>query len=99
VDISYAHSYNRTLTIIIPKGYHIKGLDKLNINHTFNNTSDKPSFGFVSSYTLEGDKLIITCKEYYNDLSYSVAQFEDFKRVINDAADFNKISILIEKDS
>jgi hypothetical protein len=98
VDITYAHNYNRTLTINIPKGYHLKGLEKLIIQHRFDNAAGKPSFGFVSSYKVEGDQLIITCKEYYNDLTYPVSQFEQFKEVINDAADFNKISILIEKD-
>lgn len=97
VDISYTHSYNRNIIVNIPAGYQVKGLDKLNINHTYTNSSNKPSFGFTSSYKIENNQLIITIKEYYYDLTYSVSQFDQFKEVINDAADFNKVSILIEK--
>jgi hypothetical protein len=98
VDIAFAHNYQRTITINIPQGYKLKGLDKLNISHAYNNAQGKPSFGFVSSYVLTSDKLVITCNEYYNDLTYPVSQFEQYKEVINDAADFNKISILFEKE-
>lgn len=98
VDIPFAHNYQRTITINIPKGYKLSGLDKLNINHTYNNAAGKPSFGFVSTYTVKGDQLVVNCSEYYNDLTYPVAQFEHYKEVINDAADFNKISILIVKE-
>lgn len=97
IDIPYAHNYKRTITVIIPSGYEVKGADKLNINHTYNNAAGKPSFGFVSSYKIEDNKFIITCNEYYYDLTYPTTQFNAYKEVINDAADFNKISILLEK--
>ncbi|MCU0423270.1 MAG: DUF3857 domain-containing protein [Bacteroidia bacterium] len=97
VDIEFAHAYNRTITFEIPDGYKLKGLEKLNLKLEFNNADGKPSYGFVSSYKLEGNKLIITCTEYYNDLTYQVKEFENFKKVINAAADFNKITILLEK--
>jgi hypothetical protein len=97
VDIPFAHYYIRTIKINIPEGYKVKGLDKLIINHTHNNGAGKPSFGFTSTYKMEGNQLVINCSEYYNDLTYPLSQFEQYKEVINDAADFNKISILIEK--
>lgn len=98
VDIPFAHNYDRTIVLTIPEGYVFKGLEKLNINHTFTNSSGAPSFGFTSKYTLENNKLTIYCTEYYNDLVYPVEQFNNYKTVINDAADFNKIAILIEKN-
>lgn len=97
VDIDFAHYYDREIVIIIPDGYTAKGLDKLNITNTFNNAAGEPSFGFTSGYTLQGNKLTITCKEYYNDLHYPSSIFEQYKKVINEAANFNKITILIEK--
>lgn len=97
IDITFTHSYNRQMVINIPAGYKVKGLDKLNMNYTYNNMQNKPAFGFVSSYKQEGEKIIISCVEYYNDINYPSAQFNDFKKVINAAADFNKITILFEK--
>lgn len=97
IEIAYAHKYVRKITIEIPEGYQAKGLEKLNIDLQYKNLAGEFSMGFVSSYTIEGNKIIITCEEFYNDLSYPIIQYEDYAKVINAAADFNKISILIEK--
>ena len=98
VDIPFAHSYHRTITISIPEGYTAKGLDKLILNLEFLNENQQKSYGFISSYTLENNKIIIKCNEYYNDLTYPKTVFNSFKKVINAAADFNKIAILFEKN-
>lgn len=97
IDINFTHSYNRQIVITIPEGYKVKGLEKLNMNYVHNNEKGEPSFGFVSSYKEENGKIVITCTEYYNDISYPVGQFNNFKQVINAAADFNKITILFER--
>jgi hypothetical protein len=97
VDIDFAHSYQRLITITIPEGYEVKGLNALNISYAYNNEKGEPSFGFISSYKQENNRLVITCNEYYKDLFYPLSQFADFKKVINAAADFNKITILFEK--
>lgn len=97
IDIEWAHSYNREIVITLPDGYNAKGLEKLNMKYEYQNANKQPAFGFTSTYKLEGNKLIINCVEYYNDLNYPMEQFTDFKRVVNAAADFNKITILLEK--
>jgi hypothetical protein len=96
-DIDFAHAYKRVITLHIPEGYKLKGLDKLNMNFTFKNSETNNNFGFTSTYKVEGNKLYVYCDEYYNDLHYPVTDFNAFKQVINAAADFNKISILLEK--
>lgn len=98
IDLDFCHQYVRTIKINIPKGYKFSGLDKLNINIVFNDENAKPNFGFTCSYTNENGQLIIRCREYYSKLSYDIGQYENFKKVINAAADFNKISILLEKE-
>jgi hypothetical protein len=55
------------------------------------------SMGFVSSYKLEGSQLVITVNEYYKYVSYPLGRFEDFRKVINASADFNKITLILEK--
>ena len=52
---------------------------------------------FTSTYKIEGNTIVIEYHEYYNDLDYPILQYDEFAKVINAAADFNKISILIEK--
>ncbi len=96
-DIDFAHAYKRTITLHIPQGYTAKGLEKLNMNFTYKNSETGNNFGFTSTYKLEGNTLYVYCDEYYYDLHYPVADFNAFKQVINAAADFNKISILLEK--
>ena len=96
IDMPYAHVYEREIRVKIPAGFQLDGLDKLNINHAFDD-SEGPLFGFKSSYKIEGDELVVNCREYYNKASLPVEKFEDFRKVINDAADFNKITILVKK--
>lgn len=93
IDLDYAHNYRRTLNFSVPAGYQLKGLEKLNMNIT---TDDK-SMGFISSYKMEGDKLVVTVDEYYNVTRLPVSAYEPFRKVINAAADFNKIKLVLEK--
>lgn len=97
IEISYAHRYVRHIVIEIPDGYQAKGLEKLNMDLQYKNAAGEYSMGFTSKYKVEGNKVIIECVEYYADLDYPIEQYDDFAKVINAAADFNKISILIEK--
>ena len=42
--------------------------------------------------------LIIICEESYTELSYPKERFEEYRSVINAAADFNKKTILLSKN-
>jgi hypothetical protein len=55
--------------------------------------------GFVSSYEQNGNTLKITIKENYNSIFYPVQQYEEFKKVINASADFNKVVLVLDKAS
>ena len=88
--------YKRTLIVNIPEGYEVANLEKLAMDISFDQNGDR-DMGFVSSYTLEGSVLKITCEEYYYTMNYPIERYEDFKKVINAAADFNKIAILLKK--
>lgn len=96
IDMPYAHSYERIIKVKIPSGFKLEGLDKLNINHAYDDEQG-PMFGFKSSYKIENGELVVICREYYNRTSFPVEKFEEFRKVINDAADFNKITILVKK--
>ncbi len=53
---------------------------------------------FVSGFTKEGNIVKIHVREEYRNIYYPVSQYEDFKKIINAAADFNKIVLVLEKN-
>ena len=40
---------------------------------------------------------MVTVDEYYHKVHYTVEEFDDYRAVINSAADFNKIVLFLEK--
>ncbi len=95
----YPHKYTRMITLDIPDGYTVKGLDKIMISkkHKMVRGTATDSIGFISSYTYEGNKLVIYCTEYYECIEWPVSDYPAYSEVINSAADFNKISVILEK--
>jgi len=98
-DMDYPHGYRRDLTIEIPTGYRVKGLEDLGMNIDYRDAAGQPLMGFVSEYALRGNKLSVSVHEYYARSSYPLQQFEDFRKVINAAADFNKITLVLEPET
>jgi len=88
--------YKRQLIITIPEGYEAVNLDQLNMNVVYQ-ADGKDDMGFISTYKLEGNKLIVDCEEFYYSTTYPVDTYDIFQKVINAAADFNKIAILLKK--
>jgi hypothetical protein len=96
IEIPNPHQYTRNIEIDIPAGYKVNNLDKLNMN-VVANYQGKETCKFVSKYTLKDSKLAVNVFETYNDSYVSKIVYEDYKKVINAAADFNKIIIILEK--
>ncbi len=95
---NYPHMYSRTLVVHIPDGYKVKGLEKFVIHNTFKNDNSETtdSIGFVSNYVLDGNTLTIVCTEYYQLVEWPKVKYEQYRTVINSAADFNKLSIILD---
>ena len=51
---------------------------------------------FTSKYEINGNRLTVTCVEYYNEIDIPLERYEEFRTVINAAADFNKITLVFE---
>jgi hypothetical protein len=96
MDVTVPHHLYRTIELTLPEGYKIKNPTDLNISEVYQE-KDVETMGFVSSYTLTGNVLKITIKEEYNRVTYPKGQYENFKKVINASADFNKIVLILEK--
>jgi hypothetical protein len=95
MDVNYPHALIRTIEFILPQGYKIKNPDDIKISKVIR-TNDVVNLGFESSYKLEGNVLKVSISEQYCQLQYPIAQYEDFKKIINAAADFNKVILVLE---
>lgn len=96
VEIDYPHYYTRKIKILLPKGATVKNLEKFTMDFK-NEVNGKTEAAFVSKYTQKGDEIIVDNVEYYNIVNYPLAKFDEYKAVINAAADFNKIVIIVTK--
>lgn len=94
VENTYLHSYHREIEFTIPEGYKCSNLKDLVIevdpfeeHHTL----------FKSSYEVDGNVIKVVVDEYYDELVLPKSSYEDFRAVINAAANFNKITLVLEK--
>lgn len=96
VEIDYPHSYLRKIKIILPEGTTVKNLDKFNLNFK-TNINGKDEAVFVSNYNATKNEINVENVEYYKIMNYPLEKFDEYKAVINAAADFNKIVIILNK--
>jgi hypothetical protein len=96
VEISFPHSYTRKIRIILPAGLVIKNLEKLAMDHKaiINGNTEA---AFSSRYEQKGNEILIQNEEYYKKVNYPLDTFEQYRNVINAAADFNKIVLVLSK--
>jgi hypothetical protein len=102
VDLDYPYCMNRTITVNIPKGYKIVNPEAVKMHADYVNRDLKPVISFHSDYELKtdkknGDKLIVTISENYPQMHFSALEFDRYKAVVNTAADFNKVTLLMAK--
>lgn len=96
LENEYNRGYEREIRIRVPKGYTIKNPQELKFDVTYKDGNEAP-FLFQSDYSLKEDLLTVTIKEYYKQLYAPLARYEDYRNVINAAADFNKVTLVLEK--
>ncbi len=97
VENDFNRLYDRKIRVHLPAGYTIKNPDDLKFNVVYT-TGEKQPFAFISKYTLNGNVLDVDITEYYTEISVPLDRYEEFRRVINAAADFNKVTLVLEKD-
>lgn len=95
IEMQYPNKYDYTIVVHIPKGYTVEGLESLIIKKELKDAEGVQKCKFESNYKLKGNKLTITIQEFYKDNEYDIAEYEEFRTVINAASDFNKASILL----
>ncbi|WCT10065.1 hypothetical protein [Mucilaginibacter jinjuensis] len=91
VYMNAARTITYTISINIPKGYSVKGLEEL-----VKNSSNKTG-SFASTATLNGNVLNIKVTRVYNSNFEKVTDWKSLMAIIDAAAEFNGKQILLEK--
>ncbi|MCK5702486.1 MAG: hypothetical protein KAI29_15080, partial [Cyclobacteriaceae bacterium] len=97
VENEFNRNYERKIQFEIPEGYTVRNLEDLK-SEIYLEENGKKSMGFTSDYEIEGDMVNVFINEYYKQLDYPLEYFDQFRKVINAAADFNKKVLIFEKE-
>lgn len=96
VENDYNRFYDRTIKFDIPEGYEIKNLSDLSMDIA-HKSEDRTTCAFISEYKVEGATVTVNVYEWYEQIEYPKSDFEAYRKVINAAADFNKIVLVLQK--
>ena len=96
IENQYTRTYKRHIEFNIPKGYLVKNLETLKLNYKYSDDEGE-TMVFVSDYKIANGRVIVDVLEYYDRVVYPKEQYEDYRKVINAAADFNKVILVLEK--
>ncbi len=98
VENHHNHGYHRELAFELPDGYIVTNLNAVNMD-VFHETGGERDMEFHSYYKTDGNKVTVIIDENYKQIRYPISMYEDFRKVINASADFNKVVLFIEKKS
>lgn len=96
LDMDFAHRYKRKITFQIPEGYKVESFEEMK-------KSVKPllpeteACWFVSTVEVNENQIVIDIDESYNNYIVPVARYQDYRAVVNAAADFFKGSVVLSK--
>lgn len=96
IENDFNRGYEREIRIHLPKGYAVKNLQDLKFDVVYKENDELP-FVFQSDYNIKDGVLTVVIKEYYKQLYAPIARYEDYRKVVNAAADFNKVTLVLEK--
>lgn len=97
LEFPYGHSYTRFITFNIPEGFKVSNLEQLKINEVYVKDGKDTTMAFTSNYKVENNKVTVSIDEYYTEFTYALSEFEDYRRVANASANFNKVVLVFEK--
>ena len=94
VAVGNPRTYRHKIVFNIPEGYILKNTDALNM--TITSGEENPVMSFKSTYAINDNQLEVNIHEYYTLGELPKEQFENYRKVVNAAADFNKIYLVLE---
>ena len=93
IEVTYPNQYDYRIVVKIPKGYSIEGLEGLVFNKSYISLMGNRICKFESNYEINENELVISIQEFYKTLRYQKNRYNEFRDVINSAADFYNTSI------
>ena len=90
--MAYPRSFENEIVFEIPAGYTVSGLEKLNVNVV--NTTGQ----FVSTATINGNKLIIKTSKQYNNYFEPNSNWPKMIAFLDAAYQFTQEKILLKKN-
>jgi hypothetical protein len=96
VDDDYNRRFNRTIDIVLPEGWNVENLDDLAMEQHLDLDGQRQLL-FKSTATQEANVVKVRVEEYYKTCQLPLEHFETYRRVINAAADFNKVVMVLVK--
>ena len=91
IFMPYPRAYLNEISVEIPAGYSVEGLDKLNID-VQNSTG-----GFVTTAKMNGQQLVLTTHKFYNHQFEKAAQWSDMTTFLEAAYDYTQTKVLLKK--
>ena len=91
VYMIYPRSFENEITVDIPSGYTIAGLDKLN------KKIENETGGFVSSASVSGNKLVIKTNKYYKNYYEPNSNWNKMIMFLDAAYQFTQEKVLLKK--
>ena len=95
LDTRFANLYHRTITFTIPEGYEVKNLEDINISNETTDENGDVIYKFETSYTIKDNKVTVTGIEFYVPIVIETKLYEEYRKVMNSAADFNKVTLIL----
>ena len=92
----YNRGYYRELNITIPDGFVIENPDDINLKEEVKE-GDDVIYVFDATYEISGNVLSIKIDEWYDRVYYPIEKFEEFRKVVNAAADWNKVVLVMKE--
>jgi hypothetical protein len=91
VHFSYPRSYKYRITLDIPAGYKVQGLEN------FNFTVENKHGGFVSTAAIKGGKVIIETYKHYDTIEAPAKEWPQIVDFLNAAHNFTEQKLLLKK--
>jgi hypothetical protein len=94
--MDYPITYKHKIQFEVPKGYEVSGLKDGNFIKKCEVDGNLIA-QFHSTAKVENGLVSVEVVEFYKQVDFPKEQYEPFREVINAAADFNKLVLILEK--
>jgi hypothetical protein len=91
VDVRYPRSFSWNITLALPTGYTVKGIE--NLNKQVSNVCGSVN----STARVDNNNLVVDVKKTYKGKQFDVAQWQQFVEVLDAAYDLSQVKVILKK--